>query len=358
MKRIAHIFLTSIICSLLCFACDDIESTDGSSSEYKSLLINQYDNVIIPSMIAYQSTLSDLKIATSTFVNTTNNGNFSNLKAAYDSAYFAYQRAVVNNYKSSENLEQISNIFKIDTNKANSYITNRNYNFNDVFSQKDANGFPIMDFMIFKPSDPISYFNADPKRKDFLDTLAKSMSANMDNILANWSTLRGEFTSSGGTNIGSSISTQLNRSLIYYEKMIREEKVGIPIGKKKPGDSFAADTTEIEAYYRSVNDGNEAFTLALLKQAIMGIENIYLGRSLTGNNEQGYDDILNSLGKSGINTDIKQQFTDIYTEINSRTSISGDEELYNKVQGIITLFKTDLLTALNVQDTDSANDGD
>ena len=59
-----------------------------------------------------------------------------------------------------------------------------------------------------------------------------------------------------------------------------------------------------------------------------------------------------------VDTDIKNQFQSIYTAIANRNTISGNDELYNEIQGLITLFKADLLPILNVQDADGANDGD
>ncbi|MEO0330892.1 MAG: hypothetical protein AAF223_04275, partial [Bacteroidota bacterium] len=59
-----------------------------------------------------------------------------------------------------------------------------------------------------------------------------------------------------------------------------------------------------------------------------------------------------------ISTDIKAQYQTIYDEIQKRTSVSGDDALYEKVQELITLYKSDLFPILNVQDADGANDGD
>ena len=54
------------------------------------------------------------------------------------------------------------------------------------------------------------------------------------------------------------------------------------------------------------------------------------------------------------------QFQAIYSEIDSRTSITEDNnrELYDLIQGLVVIYKSDLLPVLNVQDADGANDGD
>ena len=147
--------------------------------------------------------------------------------------------------------------------------------------------------------------------------------------------------------------------MVYYEDHVRENKVGIPIGQLGPNDSpIPADATKIEAYYQSLHDGNDLFSLTLLKASIEEMEDIYHGETSQNINGQGYDDLLESLAQYSINIDIMDQYTAIYNEISNRTSISGDMNLYNSVQELVTLYKTDLFPSLNVQDADGANDGD
>ena len=88
------------------------------------------------------------------------------------------------------------------------------------------------------------------------------------------------------------------------------------------------------------------------------MEDLYLGESFSGEDKQGYDNLLIAREQPSIDTDIKSQFQTIYDEIAKRNSLSGDENLYNHVQALVTLFKSDLFPILNVQDADGANDGD
>ncbi|MBX2876518.1 MAG: hypothetical protein KTR30_30640, partial [Saprospiraceae bacterium] len=190
--------------------------------------------------------------------------------------------------------------------------------------------------------------------------LINDMQERADRLVSSWSgSLKSNFISNGGTQLGSSISVQLNESLVYYEDNIRENKVGIPIGRLGPNDSpIPADAKKIEGYYQSLFDGNETFTLALLKAAIEEMEDLYLGETSKETNGQGYDDLLIAREQSSLNEDIKAQFSTIYALIANRNSISGDESLYTGIQALVTLYKSDLFPVLNVQDADGANDGD
>ncbi|MEL7006850.1 MAG: imelysin family protein, partial [Bacteroidota bacterium] len=205
------------------------------------------------------------------------------------------------------------------------------------------------------------YFNTDEKRLAFLSNLVSDMKNISENLASQWTNLRTPFIEAAGTDLGSAISGQLNGSLAYYEFTVREDKVGIPVGLVGPNDSpIDPDATKIEAFYRSQADENDSFPLALLRTSVEEMEQIYLGTTSNGTNGQGYDDLLMAREQLSIDTDIKAQFQAIYTEIDSRMSITEDNnrELYDLIQGLVTLYKSDLFPVLNIQDADGANDGD
>jgi hypothetical protein len=92
--------------------------------------------------------------------------------------------------------------------------------------------------------------------------------------------------------------------------------------------------------------------------SIEEMEDLYLGEGNSQVNGIGYDDMLIIRNQATVNQDIKNYFAAIYTKINERNSINGNEELYNSVQALVTIYKSDLLPLLNVQDADGLNDGD
>ena len=351
-----------LLCTLLMWACTEEREDDtdpgplGGSSEFETLLTNQVDGVIIPTMEEYRSRMNGLADLANTFSGDINQANLDALIVAYQDAYLAYQAAAVHNYFATANqaLVPTSNLYPVDVDLLDGFIESRSYNFNTTAQQR-ANGFPALDFMFFSNDNTLDYFSSNINRVDFLVELVNSLEDKADVLVEEWTgSLRENFIDNGGTALGSSVSVQLNDHIGYYEEHIRENKIGIPIGLLGPNDDpIAADGTKIEGYYQSLTEGNSAFALELLQAAVDEMEDLYLG-----GNGQGYDDMLIALSDSSIDTDIKAQFGLIDIAIASRSDISGDRNLYDAVQGLVSLYKSDLFPVLNVQDADGANDGD
>jgi hypothetical protein len=343
-------------------AMDDVlDKNDPSQSDFRDLLINQIDQIIIPAMDNYQASMAELKLATESFTSNTDAQQLSNLRLAFQEAYLSYQAAAVHNYFATQNqsLVATTNLFPVDTTALEGFVDNRSYNFTTAAQQR-ANGFPALDYLLYGSSNTLTQFSTDSNRLDFLNELVSFMSDKSINLANSWKgNLRDNFIDNGGTQLGSSISVQLNESLIYYEVHIRENKVGIPIGRLGPNDSpIAPDASKIEAFYIAQAMGNEDFTLSLVQSAVEEMERIYLGEGNSNSEGQGYDDLLRVRNQTAVDNDIKAQFASIYQEIANRSSISGNDQLYLKVQALVTLYKSDLLPILNVQDADGANDGD
>lgn len=358
---VAYSLIAIIFTSLMFTACNDDDENGPTETDFTDLLSNQVNEVIIPTMETYQGKMSDFVNAVNGFASSIDEANLNDLRSAYQAAYLAYQATAVHNYFATANqaLVTTSNLFPIDVALLENLIDTESYDFN-TSAQERANGFPAIDYMLYGPEDVLAYFNADAKRLAFLEALVNDMKSKSDVLVSQWNgNLKTNFVENGGTSLGSSISVQLNESVLYYEIHIRENKVGIPIGRLGPNDSpIPADPTKIEAYYQSLFDGNENFTMALLRASIEEMEDLYLGETSTGADEQGYDDLLVAREQSSIDDDIKAQYVDIYNKISNRTSISGDDSLYESVQALVTWYKSDLFPVLNVQDADGANDGD
>ena len=331
---------------LVLLACNpESEDPRPEETDYTDLLTNQIDNVIIPSMINYQSEMDDLFVQVESFNRSINQNSLTALREAYKKAYVAYQAAAVHNYYATlnKNLVNTTNLYPVDIDALQSFIKNESYNFNTT-SQERANGFPALDYLLYGQNDMIMYYTNDPKRGKFIAELIKAMKSTSDGLVEQWTgDLRDNFIGNGGTEIGSSIGVQLNDVLLYYEENIRENKVGIPIGRLGPNDSpITPDPAKMEGYYQSLSDDSDEFALLLVKEAVKEIEDIYLGRTFKGQDNKGYDDLLLAREQPSIDTDIKDQFEAIYYQIENRTSISGNTDLYDAVQGLVTLFKSDL----------------
>nr|MBX2872668.1 hypothetical protein [Saprospiraceae bacterium] len=259
-----RIFFQSIVAlfsiAILFTACQNKSSEDDegpTETDYTDHLTNQINEVIIPTMEIYQSKLSDLGTALDAFALAIDEPSLTSLRSAYQGAYLAYQAAAVHNYFATVNqsLVSTSNLFPIEVSQLENLIESESYNFSTT-AQERANGFPALDYMLYGPDDVLVYFNGDAKRLVFMGALINDMQERADRLVSSWSgSLKSNFINNGGTQLGSSISVQLNESLVYYEDNIRENKVGIPIGRLGPNDSpIPADAKKIEGYYQSLFD--------------------------------------------------------------------------------------------------------
>ncbi len=365
--KFSYLILVAAAVGLLLFgACDDSvnppsEPPETLENAYVQHLSNQINGVIIPAMENYQTKMTVFQAAVSNFGSHMDEDGVQTLREAYEQAYLAYQAAAVHNFYATVNQGLVinTNLYPINTNLLTDLIEQESYHFNTT-SHERANGFPALDYLLFGMNDVGNYYKTDSKRLTFLSKLVDSMKERSDALVENWSgDLKANFIENGGVALGSSISKQLNESMVYFEEHVRENKVGIPIGRLGPNDTpIASDATKTEAYYQSLVEGTDRFALQLVKAAIEEMEDFYLGENADGKNGQGYDDLLLAIDQSSIDADIKAQFENIYESLDARKTISGDDALYDSIQALVTLFKSDLFPVLNVQDADGGNDGD
>ena len=284
-KYSTYLFFGLLLVGLFMISCEDREDDNeegllggGQQTEFVDLLTNQVSAVIIPTMSAYATSMEVLSTACATFRTDMTQDNLNVLIESYQTAYLRYQAAAVHNYYATANqaLVVTTNLYPIDTDLLDEFITERSYEFTTTAQQR-ANGFPVMDFMFFGAEDTLDYLASNTDRVDFLTNLIESLRARAATLASLWSgSLREDFINNGGTGLGSSISVQLNDHLLYYEEHIRENKVGIPIGRLGPNDDLITpDGTKIEAFYQSVAEGNDAFSLSLLRAAIEEVEDLY-----------------------------------------------------------------------------------
>ncbi|MDQ3534753.1 MAG: peptidase M75, Imelysin, partial [Bacteroidota bacterium] len=159
---------------------------------------------------------------------------------------------------------------------------------------------------------------------------------------------------------GSSFGELVNELNFDYE-VIKNPKVGIPLGKKSLGQKLPES---VEAYYSGISKD-----LALLN--VKAIEDIYSGRSKAGTEGKGLDDYLNQLNAQYnggfLSAAINSQFDIVKSKIQVIPDPLSDaiinhqnivEEAYSEIQKMVVLLKTDMPSAMGVLITYQDNDGD
>jgi uncharacterized protein len=167
------------------------------------------------------------------------------------------------------------------------------------------------------------------------------------------------FINSDGRDIGSSIGMMVNE-MVYQIEVMRNEKVGRPLGKRTSGN---IQPQSVEAKY---SDNS----LAFIKENITGIEKAFTGNGAAGD-KAGFDDLLDQL-KAEFNGQplakmIKDQFQAVRQKADAiniplqdavNQNPAAVEALYTELNKLLVLTKVDMVNNIGVVITYIDNDGD
>jgi uncharacterized protein len=345
------------------------DSQDVSENFDKAaMLINYSSNVIVPNYIQTVSYLDNLKLELANFKSQKTLANFNLVRNRYVSSYLAYQHVSMFEFGPAE-AEQIRinlNVFPTDTLQINTNIISNTYDLNAA-NNIDAKGFPAIDYLLFSDSNDsiaLSQWKSSPlsaNRFLYLESILNDVYTKLSAVKNQWSNnYSNTFNQSLDASIGSSLGNMVNQMSFEMENA-KNLKLGIPLGKKTLGN---IQPNKCEAYYSKK-------TLALLKENVLAMENVYLGRSKGGADGKGFEEYLIAINAAynGGNLDeaIKNQFQLIKQKLNalsdplSDTIISDASKVnlaYIEIQKMVVLLKADLPSALGVVITYQDGDGD
>lgn len=331
-----------------------------------SLLTNFADSIIIPQYQALDVKLDTLNVYVAAFNSSPDLTGLYALRAAFQDAYLTYQSVSMFEFGPAETelYRTNCNTFPTDTAQIILNINNGTWNF-ALASNIDAQGFPSVDYLLYgrnvSDATVVSYFVTNANRRTYLNDVVSKITTHTNNVLNAWLTgYRGTFISSNGNSIGSSLGYLVNQ-LNYDLELIKNAKIGIPLGKLTLGVPVPE---KCENLYSTQS-------LVLAEAALDNIENCYLGRSLTGNNGSGFDDYLDHIGaqyQSGsLNSAIQQHFTDAKTklaavpdplEVQVVSNPVPVDTAYLAIKRLLVLLKTDMPSNLGIVITYQDTDGD
>lgn len=254
------------------------------------------------------------------------------------------------------------NIFPTSTQVIEANISAGNYNLGAA-SNVSAKGFPAIDYLLFADdiSTTVAAF-ANANRMQYLKDVIAELSAKITTVQAAWENgYADQFVSQNGNDVGSSLGELVNQLNFQWE-LIKNPKIGIPLGKKSLGQAFPE---KVEGYYSGLS-------LALALQNARAIQALYLGTDYeTGTDVLSLDDYLKTLGAEyngqPLHEAITQQLAAAIEALEkvpaplSETIINNPavvDEAYVEIQKTVVLLKTDMPSALGVLITYQDNDGD
>lgn len=359
-------------------ACSSASDNPGKSTDDNfdrgALLKNVADNIIVPSFKAFDVQLTALKQKADNFIATPETGTLEEVRTAWLEAYKGWQTVAMFNIGKAEEIEFnfFFNTFPLTEADVTNNINNGTYDLNHV-NNHDAQGFPALDYLFFgvgnTDADIIANYTTNSKaanyKKYVLDIVTKMKEINTQ-IIANWEGgFRNSFVASTGNTATSSLNKLVNDYIFYYERRLRAEKVGIPVGVFSQGTLYPE---KVEAVYK------KTASKELLLKALTTVKNVFNGKELlSGTNGVGFDDYLKELGREDLATKINNQIlaaenqinmlsANLFEQINAgKTDITEKSKVtmaYDELQKVVALFKVEMLKVIDVNVDYVDADGD
>lgn len=375
-KRKITVLLCAVFIAMLFAKCkkkdESAEITPESSFDKTGMLSNIGENIIIPNYNELKTKIDSLKILNDLFIANPSLTSLNALQTQFIKSYFTYQSCSTFEIGPAEDeiIRVNFNTFPCDTLEIKTKIETGNVSLSTV-ADIDSKGFPAIDFLIYGSSQNnnavlINYttgVNA-ANAKNYLALLINELKLKTDAVNTAWAVNGGNYGSTfkgnTGSDVGGSIGMLVNQ-LNYDFELLKNAKIGIPLGKKTFGTPIPE---KVEAYYSTQS-------LVLVTEHLKSIENIYLGRNSQNADGLGLDDYLehakaqHSLGL--LNDVIKSQFTLAKTKLAaipgtlSQAVVSNAaivDAAYAELQKLVVLLKVDVPSALGILITYQDNDGD
>lgn len=373
MRKITLIIIAFLFTSLLvdCKKKKASEEDEPEVSFDKSgMLANYSDNVIAPNFQLAKQALDSFALAYNDFIQVKTVTNLQVARQKFNRAYNQYQLISLFEFGPSENeiIRASFDTYPTDSVQILSNISAGSYNLG-LAANIDAKGLPALDYLLYgkNSSDAsiVALFDTDgnaANRIAYFNACLNEMQVKMNAVINSWNSgYRNSFNSNTGSEIGSSLGLLVNQ-LNYEVDLMKNAKIGIPLGKK----SLDVQLPEkCEAYYANT------ISVGLAKTCLATIENVYLGRSIGGSDGLGLDDYLDALGAQHntgtLNNAIKNQFAIAKTKLALVNEPLSDavindaatvDAAYVEMVKLLVLLKTDMPSALGIVITYQDGDGD
>ena len=377
MKKLIPIFLIYIFLSSCGGGSSDVlpgpgnngNTTTNDSFDRKTILASTYDNIIVPAYNDFNNKLTYLKSSIELFSNNPDEINLNEVRTKWRSAYIAWQNIAMFDIREAEIVffSSIMNSYPANEDVINANIDNSVSQLVGISSQElGSTGFPALGYLIYglgnDSNDVITYYNStnSANRIGYLNAVINQMTSNTNLIIQDWNNNRSDFVNSSGNSATSSLNLITNDFLYYLEKRVREAKIAIPTAVRT---NFVPLPTHVESFYKP------DLCKKLLEQAFLSVERFYYGISFDGTQlNNGLKSYLEYLGNNEtliseidtkidqVNIEISQVSDDFITQLNTDPTEISD--IFYKIQDIVPLMKTDMLSVFNISTDYLDNDGD
>lgn len=375
MNFIKKSFYSVLVVCLIIACSSDTEDDIIQINEFdrSEILTNYVDNIIIPRHNDFKSEIDNLKIAVDEFVESPISSTYDNLHNQWLIAYKKWQHIEMFNIGKAEEINFLNtiNTYPVDELRINENINSRKFN---LTSSNDwsCQGLSGIDYMLHgidnSKENVILKYSNNSNYGEYLKNLLDIIINNTDQVVTHWSENKNSFVNSSGNSNTSSLNMLTNDFVYYFEKGLRTNKIGIPVGYFSGGNVFP---DKVEAYYSSKNSFNDV-SKELAKEALIASENLFIGRSSSGSKGPSLKTYLDYIYSADVNKNnlspiILSNFQSANDAINELdksfvNQINSDKSkmlnAFDKLQALVVNMKTDMLSILSIQVDYIDADGD
>lgn len=360
-----------LIC-LSCFtSCNPGGDGPGSRTEFdrQAMLTNYSDLLIVPGYQRFKTETGQLAAAVQAFATTPSLATLTEARAKFQAAYLGWQEVSLYEFGPADDqmLRNSLNIYPTSPSQIEQNVTSGTYNL-QASANLAAKGFPALDYLLYaKPNEQEVlglYTSAahSANRKKYVQDVANLVKQQAEAVHTGWTsgTYGKTFKESPGTAVGSAVGNLVNQ-LNFEIDLTKRAKVGIPSGRFTAGTPLP---DKVEAYYSRTS-------LALLERAIKAQRALFVGQTAQETNGLGLEEYLDHVGAKHNNRmlseAIKQQFDAALAAVAAVPAPLAEavtahpqavSKVYEELQKLIVLTKTDMPAALGVSITYTDNDGD
>jgi len=359
-----------LLTAVLLFPSCEGEGPATTSYDRRALLEHYADNLIVPGYQQFGAACSDLESAWDSFEAAPGAESLDLLRQRLITAWTAWQNVAPLDFGPAldRGLLGFVNTFPPDSNTINIHMDAGSWNLDQV-TNFDAQGFPALDFLLFSrsPEATVAAFSVAgdaAQRRAYAGTLVERLALLASSVQQDWENgYAASFPEGDGVDVGSSLGKLINAINRYYERDLRDGKVGIPLGVRSLG---IAQPERAEALY-----SGESRALAVA--GLVAYENWLLGGAdASAPDAPGLDDYLDAVDAQyngqPLSDEIRAVLAEAQTSLRDGVTLPLNEAVlaeagavqnaYTSLQRLLVLIKVDLPSSLGILITYQDNDGD
>ena len=370
------IFISISILSIFIISCSsspDDEQSIIPEFDRSAVLKNYADNIIIPRLNNYRSSVDYLKESGDAYVDSPDMTTYTELHNSWLEAYINWQYVEMFNIGKAEEIMFFSktNTYPVNEGRIQENINNQK---TDLSNPNDwsCQGFPGLDYMIHgianTENEIINQYIQNPLNGKYLKVVLNELNNNTDLVLNDWNTYRNTFVNSIENTATSAFNMLTNDFVYYFEKGLRTNKIGIPSGVFSNNPL----SNKVEAYYSSKN-GIEDVSRDLIANALNAVDLVFQGKSSNqspvGPSFKTYLDFIKAnnvsaddIGSIVVNKIQTANQTILDLDKNFINQVENDNGkmlgAFDALQTIVVNLKTDMLSLFNVAVDYTDADGD